>query len=318
MHQAGFDGAVAPLGTSISEYQINLCWKISDTPVISLDGDSAGIKASYRWIDKILTLITAGRSFKFAQLPPGLDPDQLIASNQSDILKNAVANATPLSEWLWEGAFLLYPSETPEQKAALIKMLSGKIETIRDSAVRKLYMQVLKQKERDLCRRKFTPSAKQEDPPPVIAIREKLEKIFVVTILNHPYILEKVMESFAVLEFNNLRLQKLKERILDCYNLHHENIEEYVAAIGLLKNEVTVDIKDVAVHAKFSSESVNDDAAMEGWLRLMDKYHLEPNINADLQAATSNLKSTFSKGDWQRLKALKQEVISNRTNKQGI
>jgi DNA primase len=61
LHQAGFCGAVAPLGTSISETQINMCWQVCDCPVLLLDGDEAGVKASYRWLDRILPLLQPGK-----------------------------------------------------------------------------------------------------------------------------------------------------------------------------------------------------------------------------------------------------------------
>jgi DNA primase len=317
MHQAGFDGAVAPLGTSISKTQINMCWNLCDNPIVSLDGDAAGVKASYRWIDKILPLVGAGKSFKFAKLPQGADPDQLIIDGKSDIIKGAIENAISLSDWIWEGAFLLYPSETPEQKAAIIKMLMDKIATISDGSVKKLYMQTLKQKERDLYRRKFTPPAETSNIRPIISVREKMEKIFIVTVINHPYIINKVIESFVKLEFSNPRMKKLKERILDCYDIYFSGrMDDYEIAIMSLKNDVITDLEDVELHAKFSSENSTDDEAMEGWLKLMDNYYAEPIIAADLQTAASSLKSSFSENDWQRLKALKQEAISHRTKKQ--
>lgn len=77
MHQAGFDATVAPLGTAISETQISMCWRVCDNPIICLDGDSAGVKASFRWLDKILPVLIPGKSFKFVRLPQGSDPDSL-------------------------------------------------------------------------------------------------------------------------------------------------------------------------------------------------------------------------------------------------
>ncbi|MDR0632288.1 MAG: DNA primase [Holosporaceae bacterium] len=311
MHQAGFDGTVAPLGTSISETQINMCWNVCDNPVVALDGDSAGIKASYRWIDKMLSLIRAGQSFKFAKLPQGSDPDQLIADDHADVIKNAVSSASPLSDWMWEGAFLLYPSETPEQKAAIVKMLMSKAETISDVAIKRLYVQAIKQKERDLYYRKSKTPTRKENIRPVVSVREKLEKIFIVTITNHPYIIDKIIESFTKLEPMNSQMQRLKSKILDCYeDYRNGETEKYVAAISSLKKEMEMEIKDAELHARFSGENSTDDEAVEGLAKLMDKYLAEPIVAADLQTATSSLKSTFSESDWQRLKALKQEIIS--------
>ncbi|MDR2158428.1 MAG: DNA primase [Holosporaceae bacterium] len=319
MHQAGFDGAAAPLGTSIGETQINMCWNVCDNPVVSLDGDGAGIKASYRWTDKILSCIKAGRSFKFAKLPQGSDPDQLIANNQSDIIREAVKNAVPLSEWLWEGAFLLYPSETPEQKAAVVKTLMDKIDVIPDISVKKLYRQIIKQKERDLYRQKFPTQVKKENIRPIVSVRKKLEKIFVVTIINHPYIMDRIIESFVKLEFNDSKMQNLKSRLLNCYeNYLNGDVEKYVAGIALLKSESAADIKDVELHAKFAAADVSDEEAAEGWFNLANKYSADHLIAADLQTAASSLKSTFSENDWQRLKALKHEIILGRAQKREI
>ncbi|MDR2781770.1 MAG: DNA primase [Holosporaceae bacterium] len=312
MHQAGFDGAVAPLGTSISEAQINICWHVCNNPAISLDGDSAGIKASYRWIDKILPFLKAGQSFKFARLPQGADPDELISQGRLDVIKEAIDNATPLCEWMWDGAFLLYPSKTPEEKAAIVKMLIDKAETIKDLSIKKLYIKTLKQKERELYYKKLNPlNIKVENIAPLTSAVEKIEKIFVVTILNHPHIIDKVIESLAKLEFRDFQMKVLKDRILDCYEDYlNGNMEKYDEDILSIKNTVRMNLKNVELHASFSSEKASDDEAIDGWLKMIDRYYSEPIIAADLQTAASSLKSTFSERDWQRLKALKQEVIS--------
>ncbi|MDR0677832.1 MAG: DNA primase [Holosporaceae bacterium] len=305
MHQAGFDGAVAPLGTSISETQISMCWNICNNPIISLDGDIAGIKASYRWIDKILQYLQPGKSFRFARLPEGADPDSLVLHNQIYIIKEAVQSALPLSEWMWEGAFLLYPTETPEQKAAIIKMLTDKINAISDLSIKRLYFQNLKQKENDLYRKKTSIVSKKENVYPVISVRKKIEKIFIVTILNHPHIINKVIESFVKLEFGDLQMQQFKKRILDCYNSG--------SGISELKNEISSQtIKEATLHAGFAETTASDEEAIAGWAQLMEKYCTEPNIIKDLQNAASELKLSFSKSEWQRLKTLKQEAISGR------
>ncbi|MDR1551536.1 MAG: DNA primase [Holosporaceae bacterium] len=313
LHQAGFDGAVASLGTSISESHINMCWNVCDSPIISLDGDSAGVCASYRWVDKILLSLRAGKSFRFARLPQGSDPDQLVFSGQSDAIRNALSNAMPLSEWVWEGAFLLYPSETPEQKAAIVKMLLNKVHTIPDVSVKKLYIQSIKRKEQGLYLQKSNSIARKENIRPVVSVQEKLEKIFIVTLLNHPHIVGKVIESLAQLEPENFQLRRLKDQILDCYGQNGES-KEYIEIMLSLKEKYAKEMEDAELHAKFSCDKTTDEEAIKGWYSLMDRYHANPSIIADLQMATSNLKSSFLESDWRRLKALKQEIIS-RTQK---
>jgi DNA primase len=316
LHQAEFDGAIAPLGTSLSETQISMCWRICDNPVICLDGDSAGLKASYRWTDRILSALQPGKSFKFAKLPQGCDPDSLITSGQASVIEAAVKSALPLSDWLWEGAFLLHPSETPEQKAAIIRLLMDKTEIIRDISIKKLYIQDIKRRERELYRQKWVKAGKKSYIRPAISVRKKLEKIFIVTIINHPYIMDKVVENFVKIEFEDFHMRELKKRILGCYNeyLVNNDSAEYFAAMKGME----MDTNDVTLHAGFARSNVSDKEAAEGWLKLWDRYNMDPLIMADLQTASSNLKSTFSENDWQRLKALKREVIQNRSMEKEI
>ncbi|GHU12240.1 hypothetical protein FACS189449_05550 [Alphaproteobacteria bacterium] len=318
MHQAGFDGAVAPLGTSISETQIRMCWKVSDNPVISLDGDSAGTKASYRWLDKILPIACPGKSFKFARLPQEADPDSLISSGNADSLEDAIKNATTMSQWLWDGAFLLHPSETPEQKAAIIKMVREKAALIQDASIRNLYIHDIKDRERDLLyRKKFTAKGNKINIRPVITVKEKIEKIIVVTLINHPYIIDRVVEHFVGLEFNDNQMRKLKDRVLDCYNNYYMsgNIEKYASSMSELAGSIDDISKDVALHAYFSSKDVSDDEAINEWCTMCDRYSCDHVIIEDLQNAANRMESTFSDGDWQRLKALKKETLLNDVKK---
>ncbi len=76
--QAGIKGTVASLGTAFTEDQIMRLWKFADEPVVCFDGDVAGISAAHRAVDRILPVLTSGKSFQFAFLPDGQDPDDVI------------------------------------------------------------------------------------------------------------------------------------------------------------------------------------------------------------------------------------------------
>ncbi|MDR2766329.1 MAG: DNA primase [Holosporaceae bacterium] len=311
LHQAGFDGAVAPLGTSVGEIQVDLCWRVCDNPVISLDGDGAGLTASYRWIDKILPILRPGKSFRFAKLPEESDPASLMADGRLSALEDAIRNAIPLSDWLWEGAFLLYPSETPEQKAAIMKMLRDKLGTIPDASVKRLYIQDVRRRERELYGQKITGGLGKTNIRPVVAVREKLEKIFIVIVLDHPYIMDRIVEHFVKIEFRDFSLRKLRERILGHYEEYvvTNDSRRYSAEMAKLK----ADMKDTELPVEAMAPEADYEEAVAGWMRLWDRYNMDPLILEDLQMASSSLKSTFSEDDWQRLKALKKEAILNRS-----
>ena len=310
LHQAGFDGAVAPLGTAISATQINMCWRVCSNPVIALDGDSAGVKASYRWIDRILAYLEPGKSFKFAALPQGSDPDLLVYNNQISAITEAVNNAVPLSQWLWDGGFSLYPSETPEQKAELIEMLIQKAESIKNISIRNFYIQDIKNRQRSLYKSKKR-VVKKENLQSATPAKEKIEKILVVTLINHPYIIDRVMEDFVKLEFENTEMKVLKEKILGNYaNFAEESSQKFVESMVQLQDIVSENFKDVAMHAGFADKNVADDDAFAGWSELLKKYLSEPLLARDLQKAASDF--VFSEDNWQRLKALKNEVLNRK------
>ena len=72
--QAGFEQAVAPLGTALTAPQIELLWTMAPEPVICFDGDAAGQRAAGRAIDQVLPLLKPGHSLNFLTLPVGEDP----------------------------------------------------------------------------------------------------------------------------------------------------------------------------------------------------------------------------------------------------
>ena len=80
MVTAGYEATVAPLGTALTEDQLALLWKMADEPVLCFDGDAAGRRAAYRAIDMALPHIKPGKSLRFASLPQGHDPDDLVRS----------------------------------------------------------------------------------------------------------------------------------------------------------------------------------------------------------------------------------------------
>ena len=76
---AGVRNAVAPLGTALTEDQLQMLWRASEEPILCFDGDKAGVGAAHRSVDRALPLLAPGRSLNFVFLPEGQDPDDLVA-----------------------------------------------------------------------------------------------------------------------------------------------------------------------------------------------------------------------------------------------
>ena len=136
---AGFDESVAPLGTALTEEQMQMVWRLVPEPTLCFDGDSAGKKAAYRAIDTILPHLKPGYSAGFVFLPDGLDPDDLVRQQGGEAMTAALGRAQPFADVLWTREFASGDWSTPERKAGLQLQLTTLVNKIADPAVRSLY-----------------------------------------------------------------------------------------------------------------------------------------------------------------------------------
>ena len=136
---AGFGESVAPLGTALTEEQIQIVWRLVPEPTLCFDGDSAGLKAAYRSIDTILPHLKPGLSASFAFLPNGLDPDDLVRQQGPEAMRGVLTRARPLADVLWEREFAAGDWSTPERKARLEQQVAALVARIADPAVRAHY-----------------------------------------------------------------------------------------------------------------------------------------------------------------------------------
>jgi DNA primase len=143
MVTAGFAGSVAPLGTALTENQLQLIWKMADEPILCFDGDKAGQKAAYRAADLALPFLAPGKSLRFALLPEGQDPDDLARSGGRGAIEEVIAAARPLADMLWSRELEGGNFATPERRAALEARIKELSNGIRDEVVRRYYRQDL-------------------------------------------------------------------------------------------------------------------------------------------------------------------------------
>ncbi|MGJ8544880.1 MAG: DNA primase [Sulfitobacter sp.] len=144
LSEAGFGAAVAPLGTAITEHQLAMLWRIAPEPIITLDGDTAGQRAALRLIDLALPMLEAGQSLRFAMMPEGQDPDDLLKSAGAGALQKLIDAALPMVRLLWQRETEGKVFDSPERKAGLDKALREKIKLIKDPSIRSHYGQEIK------------------------------------------------------------------------------------------------------------------------------------------------------------------------------
>ena len=154
LSEAGFTAAVAPLGTAVTDSQLQMMWRIAPEPVITLDGDTAGQRAAMRVIDLALPLLEAGQSVRFAMMPEGQDPDDLLKSAGTGAMRERIEGALPMVQLLWQREVEGRVFDSPERKAALDKALRAKIMLIKDPSIRSHYGQAIKDMRWELFRAK--------------------------------------------------------------------------------------------------------------------------------------------------------------------
>jgi DNA primase len=139
MVSAGFEATVAPLGTALTADQLALLWRMADEPTLCFDGDAAGQRAAYRAVDLALPLLRPGKSLKFASLPEGHDPDDLVRAGGREVVNEVLGAARPLAQVLWMRETEAGSFDTPERRAALEARLGEVTNAIGDDSVRKYY-----------------------------------------------------------------------------------------------------------------------------------------------------------------------------------
>jgi DNA primase len=141
---SGVAAALAPLGTAITEQQIQLVWKLHPEPILCFDGDAAGQKAASRAIERILPLLEPGRTVRIASLPSGQDPDDTLKSEGEEGLRRVLSAASGILDSLWQRKFSEYRLEDtrtqPGARAAFWADMRQLVRSISHNQTRTAYL----------------------------------------------------------------------------------------------------------------------------------------------------------------------------------
>ena len=140
---AGIEEAAAPMGTALTERQIELLWRLADVPILCFDGDAAGQRAAMRAAMRALPLLRPGHSLAFVHLPAGLDPDDLLRKDGRGPMDRLLAEPHSLLETLWRHESNALPLRSPEDKAGLKDRLMAHADSIQHPEIRALYRREL-------------------------------------------------------------------------------------------------------------------------------------------------------------------------------
>lgn len=245
LHGAGFTGAVAPLGTALTEGQLAELWKLVDEPYLCFDGDNAGRRAASRAAERALPLLRAGKSLRFLSLPAGEDPDSLIRTRGADAMRRSLDLARPLSDVIWSMETEGKPTDTPERRASLQRAVEQRVAEIADPVVRDFYKTEMRNRLGHLRRHERAPWQPGQrrtfrgagpEPAPFAAGSaarragtdldgSRQERALLGALLERPALLHVLAEDVAALPIASPELARLRSGLLDALSLVSEGID---------------------------------------------------------------------------------------------
>ncbi|MYK58368.1 MAG: DNA primase [Rhodospirillaceae bacterium] len=229
LHQAGFGGAVAPLGTALTESQIEELWRLAPGPVLCFDGDEAGRRAAGRALDRLLPRLVPGKTARFVFLPEGEDPDSFVSLSGPEAFGRLVERAMSVSEALWRRVAGTQTIDSPEFALIVEKKIEDIVAQMAERRTQFYYRVYLKMRLFSVLwnKRDRTGKAKiiemKSDAVPEENV-SNAQKALVAALLNHPRLIREYGERLVEVNFVSSELERL---LMDAILLHShaEDIE---------------------------------------------------------------------------------------------
>lgn len=316
LYQAGYQGAVATLGTAVTDYQIELLWRLNPQPLLCFDGDQAGQQAAFRAAERALSLLRPGFSLNFIALPIGEDPASLLEKDQLNDLAKIVERKQSLAELLWHKEIAGQTFQTPEQKALLHARLLQYVGQIKDHHLQIFYKDYFKNKIFEYFRmnrrRNGIPSSMIWSRPRLNP-QEHQQGILLLIIVNHPEILGEVFEAFSLLDLKEPTFLELRETIIEqfhlCPGLDSAQLRHHLCSRGY--ENVLHKLNALAVlHAPFAAPSADLKEALNGWWSTWRLYQQHQNQMDESRYFSAALSQEMSREMWQKIQKMKEARLA--------
>ncbi len=345
MVTAGYAATVAPLGTALTENQLALLWKMADEPILCFDGDAAGRRAAYRAVDLALPHIKPGRSLRFASLPDGHDPDDLVRSGGPGAIADVLAGARPLADVLWAREVEAGRFDTPERRAGLEARINELATAIGDETVRRYYREDLRQRLRDLTAPAVRGPGRGPDKEPrrpwrgrgappaamtparIAPLSPRLqvssivrgsrsavptrEALILLSACNHPWLLDTEAEHLADLEFHNGDADTLRRIMLDLSAEHHHSRESLREALTARDcGPILARIEAAVTHLADwpAREGAAPEDVLQWWNHVLTLHRKNRTLNKALKEAERALGEELSEQNFARLQDVRGQL----------
>ena len=292
IHKSGVAAAVAPLGTALTPEQIVLVWKLNNEPVLCFDGDAAGQKAQMRALERFLPLLEPGKTARFASLPAGKDPDDVLREAGQEGFKNIVATARSLVDTMWDGTMAEHDVRQPEQRAQFWQAIRSQIRNIGNNQVRSAFSDEIENRiaaMRTQMRGGTMPIAARTARRPSTGMINR-HKALLALLLAHPALISGAFETLSMIDSGDERLEMIKKAAIDALisdpDLDAEALTYHLKGLNFIDELADLTGDDMKARLPFDPASLNIDAA---------EAHL-----GELVALINGKSGVFSKANQQR------------------
>ncbi|WBH17159.1 DNA primase [Sphingomonas radiodurans] len=331
--QAGIGEVVAPLGTALTEHQLERLWRIADVPTLCFDGDNAGQKAAIRAAHRAMPMLAAGKSLKFVTLPEGQDPDDLIRAKGAGAFEALVRDATQLVDRLWAHELAAEPMTTPEERAGFRGRFAELAKAIADPVVRSEYQSEFRRRYDEQFaapprapfqpRQPFVPRkpGQKWSPPPApvtedakafraIGIDRVLAKAVLAGLIRHPVEIARHVEVLGSLRLADGALGRLFEAVVDVA-LEDQALDSGRLVTILAQSGFETVARDLlradTMPYSFTQATGDETRAREDLDEAIAILVARPEVDAALADATSAMQARFTDEAFQRQVALVRE-----------
>ena len=303
---AGIEDAVAPLGTALTERQIELLWRLVEVPILCFDGDAAGQRAAMRAISRALPLLRPGHSLSIVRLPAGMDPDDLVRRDGAAAMEKLLAEPGSLLETIWTHERDAQPLSTPEDKAGLRARLIEHVEQIEDRDIKSLYRRDLLDRFYAFAfpRREFGGGQRRGRQAPVRhglsadarerlqafvsgGSRDRLAQSVVAGLARHPELIAQHAEGLAGLTPDDLQFAASIDALLDAADTLEMGGQLPISGLGSFAAPPD------NTRFTFLMEGSDPKAAREDLAEAVSLLVERPALDAALADATARFEQTF-------------------------
>ena len=302
--QAGFRAAVAPLGTALTETQIQELWKVipedKRTPILCFDGDAAGQRAAGRALERVFPILKPDHSVRFAFLPKEHDPDSLIKDEGVTAMDRVLKNAISLFEMLWLEEAKGRDFSQPEAKAGFRAALEKRARQIADMSVQQFFIHEINKKVRDVFLSKDLTKKQASGrqffkgkpvvpgihtpyrPQSVRASQVKSDKskqmeqmrILLALMIHYPELYEEFGENLGTIKITDAEYDQLRQELINLLgeqnNLDYQAVKQHLNDSGHGKTMNAIFDSSLYLHAGFAKPDQSLEAARQAWREIWE------------------------------------------------